>query len=311
MTESGSAAAAAETAAAGPAGPRLGFIGAGRVARALAGALAGAGFPVVAVASRSQESAAALGARLPGALVAPALQGVVDRAEVVFLTVPDDAIAPACAALAWRPGQLAVHCSGAHGLAPLEPVVRRGAMAGAMHPLWSLALETGSAPGPGLPAGVTFALEGTPGAVPALRRMVAALGGSALELPAGQRTAYHLGAVLASNYLVTLMHLAARLWEGALGVDESQALRALLPLVRGTLANLERLGPVRALTGPVARGDAGTVAAHLDELARRAPWLHPAYLELARQTVRLAAAAPGGPPLEAVRRALEMEAGPT
>ena len=98
---------------------------------------------------------------------------------------------------------------------------------------------------------------------------------------------YHAGAVAASNYLVTLLDFATRHLQ-ALGADRRQALQALLPLVRGTLANVERLGIPGALTGPIARGDAATVAGHVAALRQRAPELLELYRVLARQTIPLA-----------------------
>jgi predicted short-subunit dehydrogenase-like oxidoreductase (DUF2520 family) len=140
--------------------------------------------------------------------------------------------------------------------------------------------------------GSYFRIEADPGAQRRVRALVRALGGRALSLPrwiAGQESAalYHAGAVAASNYLVTLLDFAARHLE-ALGASRRQALRALLPLVRGTLENVERLGIPAALTGPIARGDVPTVEGHVAALRRLAPDLLEIYRPLARETVALA-----------------------
>ncbi|MCX6101238.1 MAG: DUF2520 domain-containing protein, partial [Candidatus Bipolaricaulota bacterium] len=102
-------------------------------------------------------------------------------------------------------------------------------------------------------------------------------------------TLYHVSAVLASNYLVTLLDLASALWP-ELGATREEGLRALLPLVRGTIENVDRLGIPAALTGPIARGDAGTVAHHLEVLGELAPHVVPVYKELALHTVSVALA---------------------
>jgi predicted short-subunit dehydrogenase-like oxidoreductase (DUF2520 family) len=122
--------------------------------------------------------------------------------------------------------------------------------------------------------------------------MVRALGGHELVLPRWKSdpesaAIYHAGAVAASNYLVTLLDFAARHLQ-ALGAERHQALQALLPLVRGTLVNVERLGIPQALTGPIARGDAQTVAGHVAAMQQRAPELLELYRVLARETVPLA-----------------------
>jgi predicted short-subunit dehydrogenase-like oxidoreductase (DUF2520 family) len=280
---------------------RLGFIGAGRVATALSSGLAKSGFHVVAVASRSPSSAAALARKLPEAAICAGPQAVADLADATFITTPDDAVAAVCEGVSWLAGKMAVHCSGALSLGVLDAAARAGAVVGAMHPLQSFLLETAADRDL---AGLTFAIEGDERALAVLGPMVEALGGHRLALGPGDKAAYHIGAVMASNYVVALLHMAAGMWE-TFGVGERQALRALMPLVRGTLANIERVGTVDALTGPIARGDADTVASHLAELGRLAPELLPAYRELGKLALRVAGARePAG--LAALRRVQEL-----
>jgi predicted short-subunit dehydrogenase-like oxidoreductase (DUF2520 family) len=118
-----------------PDSPTIGVIGAGRIGTALAWGLARKGYAVAAVASRSPASAERLAAGIPGCRAMPDPQGVVDSVALVLLTVPDDAIASTCAGLNWRPGQAAVHCSGATELAALAPAASSGAHTGGFHPL--------------------------------------------------------------------------------------------------------------------------------------------------------------------------------
>ena len=117
--------------------------------------------------------------------------------------------------------------------------------------------------------------------------MAVSLEGRWIELKPGDKVVYHAAAVLACNYLVTLVKLATDLWQ-TFGVSTSEATRALLPLLRGTINNLDNVGLPQCLTGPIARGDLGTVGKHLAALENSAPELLPTYRELGRQTIPIA-----------------------
>jgi predicted short-subunit dehydrogenase-like oxidoreductase (DUF2520 family) len=119
--------------------------------------------------------------------------------------------------------------------------------------------------------------------------MASALGGRWIKLQADDKAAYHAAAVFASNYLVTLVKMATDLWQ-TFSIPADQATLALLPLIRGTLHNIETIGIPDCLTGPIARGDAGTVAKHLKTLQEKAPALLFPYKELGRQTIPVALA---------------------
>jgi predicted short-subunit dehydrogenase-like oxidoreductase (DUF2520 family) len=135
--------------------------------------------------------------------------------------------------------------------------------------------------------GAAFALAGDPAAVNTARRLVYEMGGSPFVVAPTLRPIYHAAAVMASNYLVALTAASIRML-GEAGVDEDQALRALVPLLRGTLANMEELGLPAALTGPIPRGDADTVRLHL---ARLSPEDRLLYSGLGLELLRLARAA--------------------
>jgi predicted short-subunit dehydrogenase-like oxidoreductase (DUF2520 family) len=265
---------------------RIGFIGAGTVGTALAMGLAAAGYNVVAAGSRSEESARRLARRVVSqevAVLSP--QGVVDAADLVFLTVPDDAIERIASSLRWQGGKTAVHCSGAAPLSTLEAVAQAGARVGAFHPLQTFADADTAARAL---AGVTFAVEARDDDLrETLHQMAAGLGGRAVDIPSDRRALYHISGVLASNYLVTLLAEAAELW-ARFGYDRAEGLRALLPLVRGTVGNVETQGTPQALTGPIARGDVGTVAAHLAALREQSPETLSLYREMAARTLRIA-----------------------
>jgi predicted short-subunit dehydrogenase-like oxidoreductase (DUF2520 family) len=260
---------------------KLGFIGAGRVGSGLAMAFGRAGLAVVAVASRP-ESARALAGRIPGASALPA-QDVIAAADIVFLTVPDDAIQGVAEALHWRPGVACVHCSGAGELDLLRKPAAEGAAIGGFHPLRMFARA--DEPVASLD-GAAVAVAGAEPLAAELESLARAAGGRPLRLPAGSRALYHASANFVGAFVIALIQEAVELW-GELGVAEPEALAALLPLARGTLANVGELGTAGGLGSAVARGDVGTVRRHLDVLAERAPASLALYRALALRTVPL------------------------
>jgi predicted short-subunit dehydrogenase-like oxidoreductase (DUF2520 family) len=246
--------------------PRIGFIGAGRTASALAVALSRAGYDVTSVASRAQASAIELASRLPACEPCENPQDVVDNCDLVFVTTPDEAIESTAATLRWRPGVAVVHCSGALSRDALRTAAAQGADTGCLHPLQTFASRDAA---PDL-RGTYFAVEAE-GALDAIvRAMAEALGGTAITLRSEDRALYHASAVLASNYVVTLLKLATDLWL-RFGYDRGTALQALLPLLRGAVDNLGAQGLPGALTGPVARGDVDVVRRHVEALSHASP----------------------------------------
>jgi predicted short-subunit dehydrogenase-like oxidoreductase (DUF2520 family) len=265
---------------------KLGFIGAGTVGTALAARLSQKGYPVVAVYSRSPESAQRLARFVAGCTVADSAQGVADAAELVFITTPDGAIPLVAEQVNWRAGQSVVHCSGADSTDVLEPARKLGAQVGAFHPLQTFAsVEQAMENIPGS----TFSLEAEEPLLGVLKEMATSLDGDWVELKAGDKVLYHAAAVIACNYLVTLVKLATGLWQ-TFSIPSDQATRALLPLIRGTVHNIDTVGLPQCLTGPIARGDTGTIQKHLAALEQRAPAIASAYRELGRQTIPIALA---------------------
>jgi predicted short-subunit dehydrogenase-like oxidoreductase (DUF2520 family) len=265
---------------------KLGFIGAGTVGTALAARLSGRGYPVVAVSSRSRASAQKLARAAGGCRVFDSSQAVADNAELVFITTPDDAIASVASEVNWRPSQSVAHCSGADSTDILQPAKEAGAKAGAFHPLQTFASPRQAMEN--IP-GSTFALEAEEPLLGILKDMAAALDGQWVELKASDKVLYHAAAVLACNYMVTLTKLATDLWQ-TFDVPQEKATKALVPLLRGTLHNIETIGIPNCLTGPIARGDIGTISKHLDALKNAAPDLVSTYRELGRQTIPVALA---------------------
>lgn len=262
---------------------RIGFIGAGRVGASLAHAFAAAGYPVTAVASQSFTSAQRLAESVAGCRAYESAQSVAGSANVVFITTPDRAISAVADSLSWRKGQVVVHTSGAYSSEILASAHRSGARVASFHPLQTFAIANA----PVNLAGVTLAIEGDSEAVVHLKSLAESVGGCWVEIRPEDKVLYHAAAVVASNYLVTLVDAAAELWQ-TFGVGRDDAVRALLPLLRGTVGNIESVGLPDALTGPIVRGDVATVANHLQALADRSHNLVELYRTLASRTLPLA-----------------------
>ncbi|MDP2726056.1 MAG: DUF2520 domain-containing protein, partial [Dehalococcoidia bacterium] len=224
--------------------------------------------------------------QLEGCQALPALQSVAQTADLVFITTPDGALGSVASQVRWRSGQMVIHCSGADSLDILEPARAQGALVGAFHPLQSFASPTQAVEN--LP-GSFFALEGEEPLLSILKTMAQALEGQYVLLKPGDKVLYHAAAVFVSNYTVALMGMATALWK-CFGVSQEEATKALLPLLQGTVNNIARLGLPHCLTGPIARGDTGTIRKHLSAMSGTIPSLIPAYRELGLQTVPVAVA---------------------
>jgi len=269
----------------------VGIIGAGRVGSIMAAALADAGYSIVGIASRSGGATPAQ----PATSAEPAPGGVrqLAAADLLLLAVPDDALATLVESLPVRPGQIVAHTSGAHGVAVLAPAVARGAHPLALHPAMTFA--GGPADLDRLRKGISFGLTAPADVRPAAEALVRDLGGTPEWIPEERRALYHAALAHGANHLVTLVNDALdRLREA--GVTQPE--RVLDPLLHAALDNTLRLGDA-ALTGPVARGDAGTVRGHVAVLTETAPEAAPAYLALARRTAARALAAGRLSPAEA------------
>ncbi|MEE8618835.1 MAG: DUF2520 domain-containing protein [Dehalococcoidales bacterium] len=264
---------------------KLGFIGAGTVGSALATRLSSKGYQVVAVSSRGQTSARNL-ARSINCRAFDNNQDVTDAAELVFITTPDDVIAAVTSEIQWHPGQSVVHCSGADSIQILEPAMKLGVQVGVIHPLQTFASAKQAIEN--MP-GSTFVLEADEPLLTTLKEMATALDGHWIELEAKDKVIYHAAAVITCNYLVTLVKLATDLWQ-TFNVPTQQATQALLPLIRGTIHNIETVGIPQCLTGPIARGDTGTIKKHLEALQKVTPAILPTYRELGLQTIPIALA---------------------
>lgn len=267
----------------------VGVVGAGRVGAVLGAALRAAGHAVVGASGVSDASRERIDTLLPGVPVLE-VPDVVERAELVLLAVPDDALADLVAGLAatgaWQAGQLVVHTSGAHGVGVLEPARRSGGIPLAVHPAMTF---TGTSIDLPRLADCCFGVTAPGPVLPVAQALVVEMGAEPVVVPEEARPLYHAALAHGSNHLVTVVAQAAQLLAGA-GIERPD--RVLGPLLHAALDNALRAGD-DALTGPVARGDAATVAGHLASIGAAAPGtpdVLEAYRALARATAERALA---------------------
>ena len=275
---------------------KIGVIGGGKVGRCLASYLKES---LVGITANSPEHSRQLAENF--ATEPCTNEELVERAEVLLLTVPDRLIGTVAASLASASvsehatgsapaaqvpqlplaGKVFLHCSGSMGLEVLAPLQREGAHVGSLHPLQSFAGGATEL------AGVYMAMDGDEAACAAAQQIATTVGGHPFQVPAAERAAYHAAACICSNYAVAVEALAQGLMSRWLGNEEA-AWQALLPLFKGTAANLQSTNsPRTVLTGPIARGDVNTVEKHLAVLP---PDLVDVYCSLGLATTKLALA---------------------
>jgi len=268
--------------------PSSAFIGLGKVGTALACSLHDAGYAIRAVYDPLPD-AMERAARHTGARRCRTAEEAAGLVEMVFLSTPDDRIEEVCRRLADAGavcnGKRVLHLSGACGLDLLAPAHRCGAVTGCIHPLQSFpdvdsALR--SLPGSAFGLTVEDALKEEATA------LIGALGGFPIYISDGDKPLYHAAACMASNYLVTLIDAVRRICE-SFGLSSEETVKAFWPLIVATLRNVETNGTVASLSGPIERGDAGTVERHLEAMARCCPELLPLYRHLGLLTADVAA----------------------
>jgi predicted short-subunit dehydrogenase-like oxidoreductase (DUF2520 family) len=273
-----------------PARLAVGVVSAGRVGSVLGAALARAGHTVVAASGLSAASIRRAEQLLPDVPLLPPDE-VVRKADLVLLALPDDALAGMVRGLvatdSLRPGQIVVHTSGAHGVGLLGPAAEAGALPLALHPVMTFTgrpedLERVAA----CSIGVTAA-DGDEVAWNVGEALAMEMGAEPVRIPEAARSLYHAALAHGANHLMTLVADCTELLRDS-GISAPE--RLIAPLLSAALDNVLRHGD-RALTGPVARGDIGTVRAHLAVLAERAPAVAPTYAALARRTVARASGA--------------------
>ena len=264
--------------------PIIGIVGAGAVGTALAVALTRGGWPIHAVASRDRARRERFRSLVPGVRPFADATPLVEEVELIVLAVPDDAIPRVAGSLHMYSGQAMIHTSGLLGAEALASAMAAGTQVGSFHPLVAFAdLERAVA----ALHGATIAIDGDDQLLDLLARMAEAVGGTPVRLTPGAKPAYHAAAVLAAGGFVALLDAIVELGRVA-GLDEAGSLAIYGPLIEQTLGNARTLGVAAALTGPMTRGDRGTVARHLATLAEHAPGVVPLYLAAAEREIELA-----------------------
>ncbi len=266
---------------------RFAILGPGKAGTAIGHLLRMAGHEITSVAGRRLE-ASRVAASYTGGTATTDFVLAARSAGCVLITTSDDAIETVCSAVAaaggFGAGSKVVHTSGVGGLDILETARRQGARVGCLHPIQTFAdVESAIAKIPGSTFGVTAdedILSWADG-------IVGDLGGIPFHVSAEDKPLYHAAACMASNYLVTLMYLVEEVY-GRMGLSRDEARRAFWPLVKGTIANVETRGTIPSLTGPIARGDGGSVRKHLRGFRNRFPELTKLYRELGLFTAEVA-----------------------
>ncbi len=244
---------------------RIGFLGAGKVATAFGRYLHDHGITIGGYFDRHPEKTAhACQATRSRAFTTGG--DLAKDSDIIFITTQDDKIQAACDVLCAEgpigPDHLMGHMSGVHSSRILESAAELGAATFSLHPLQAFAQEQTAVRD--LP-NTYFSLESDDPRTEAVEKLLRTTGNLCFRITPDKKSLYHLAACILSNYLVTVMDSGLAALEAS-GIDPQEGFAAMQPLITGTLANIARSGPAKALTGPIARGDTGTILAHLDAL---------------------------------------------
>jgi predicted short-subunit dehydrogenase-like oxidoreductase (DUF2520 family) len=267
---------------------KVAIIGAGKVGTAIGYLLSRRGYRIVGVASRKLSSSRKAISFI-GQGAASSNPGKIARhAEIIFITTSDESIEDVCKKLA-RDGNLVqgtymFHTCGALPSSILGPAKRKGLYIGSIHPLQSLADVQEAVK---RLKGSYFCIEGDREALLVAKRIVSDLKGRCFTVRVDRKPLYHAGAAVVSNFLVSTVYFGLELNEAA-GIKKKSALKALMPLIKGTIRNIEKIGIPSALTGPIARGDSEIVSQHLKSISKEKKEFLNLYSELGRHTVKIA-----------------------
>ncbi len=266
---------------------KIAIVGAGKVGTAVGYLLKKKGYVIASICARHEESLKRAREIVGGKPFFDAAEAS-KLGDVVLLTTGDDWIKNVCQSIAkaggFRTGQKVIHMSGASSLDVLAPAEAAGAEILSIHPLQAFATVEGAIKQlPGTVFGVTAREESMEWAY----RFVSELGGKPICISDDQKILYHAAACVVSNYFVTLMWIGKKM-AMHVGMPEDVALSAYWPLVQGTSKNIEKNGPVGALTGPIVRGDVKTVSGHRRKIAEELKELLDVYNVLGRHTVEIA-----------------------
>ncbi|TAL72630.1 MAG: DUF2520 domain-containing protein [Bacteroidetes bacterium] len=266
---------------------KVAIIGAGTVGTALGYLLRQGGYQIVGIGSRTIESAKRAREFIGEGEATTDLKTAAGRAEIVFITTSDDAIEKVCMKISseggFNTGAVVFHTCGALSSEVLRSARTLGANIASLHPLQSLADVNEAVKN--IP-GSYFCIEGDEIALSVAREIVNVLKGREIRLRVDKKPFYHAGACAASNFLVATVGFGLELFEAA-GIERHDALKALMPLIKGTVKNIETLGIPSALTGPISRGDSGVIEGHLEAIIKEKPEMLKTYIELGRYTIKV------------------------
>lgn len=261
----------------------IGFIGAGRTCNSLALNLSKVGYLVNAVSSRTRSSSEYLSNRIDNCQSYKHPQRVVDNCNLVFITTPDDSIEKVIEQIKCRPGLGVVHCSGVESSALLKKAQSEGAYTASFHPMQTfpsidevISLKN-----------IAFAIEGEVPLTDKLKDIAINLGGFHVEIDPAYKELYHASGFLVCGLMTGLIQQSIKIWE-VMGYTENQALNVLAPIIRSTIESISQFGISDSLTGPISRGDVGTIQKHLDILTIYSPETLPIYCHIALSTVGIA-----------------------
>jgi predicted short-subunit dehydrogenase-like oxidoreductase (DUF2520 family) len=267
---------------------RVSIIGAGVVGTAIGYLLKERGYSIVGIASRTFASAKRAQEFIGGGEASYDLGATSKKADIVFITTSDSAIEEVCIKIAsergFSPGAKVFHTCGALSSEILGSARTVGAHVASIHPLQSLADVNEAVKN--LP-GSFFCIEGDESALSVAREIITALKGKEVTLKVDKKPLYHAGASVASNFLVATIGFGLELFDAA-GINRQDSLNALMPLIKGTVKNIDALGIPSALTGPIARGDSGVIEDHLKAIVKERPETLGLYVELGKYTVKVA-----------------------
>lgn len=267
---------------------KVSIIGAGVVGTAIGYLLKQVGYSIVGIASKTIESARKAKEFIGSGITSTDLGATAKKADIVFITTSDRAIEVACNKIAsdkgFKRGTVVFHTCGALSSEVLRSARNNGAKTASLHPLQSLANVNEAVKNL---HGSYFCIEGDEDALIVAREIIAALKGKEITLRVDKKPLYHAGASVASNFLVATVGFGLELFEAA-GINRQDALNALMPLIKGTVKNIEAIGIPLALTGPISRGDTTVVEDHLKAISKEKNGLINLYSELGRYTVKVA-----------------------
>ncbi len=266
----------------------IAIVGCGKVGTSLGICLAKAGYKLAGFASKSLLSAKRAAGIIETDNFSDVPWEITKDADIIFLTTPDSAIEDTCNSISshsgFRKDAVVFHCSGALPSTILSSAKDCGAFTGSMHPLQTFAsAELKYNPF----QGIVISVEGDDRAVSVAKEIAADLGAESFTIKTDSKTLYHASAVVASNYLVTLLDMSFRLI-GTAGISGRDAFKVLKPLIENTLSNIEQVGISKALTGPIVRGDSETVEKHIEEIGSKIPNLLDLYKTLGCHTIDIA-----------------------